>query len=380
MNGPLRGLRVVELAGIGPGPHAAMMLSDLGADVVRVVRPSTPEGEYTTTSHVLRGRTTVLADLKISEDVERVRNLVALADVLIEGFRPGVAERLGLGPDEFTTSNPRLVYARMTGWGQSGPLANTAGHDINYISLTGALDAIGPAETPLPPLNLVGDYGGGSMFLITGILAALHERHSSGIGQVVDAAMIDGISALVQPIHELRAIGQWKDSRAQNVLDGAAPFYRTYECSDGRFMAVGAVEPQFWALVMAGLGLDASSIPDRDDRSMWPELCTTLAAVFRKHDRDHWVDVFDGTDACVTPVLTFGEASAHPHITARGALVGTGTDVVAASAPRFSRTAGRIAEGTPSTVVALDAAIDTWARWGSASGPQCTTVPVTSDS
>ncbi|MCJ0949912.1 CoA transferase (plasmid) [Rhodococcus erythropolis] len=360
MSGPLSGLRVVELAGIGPGPHAAMMLSDLGADVVRVVRPTTPEMDYTTTSHVLRGRTTVLADLKRSEDVERVYELVAVADVLIEGFRPGVAERLGLGPDEFTTSNPQLVYARMTGWGQSGPLANTAGHDINYISLTGVLDAIGPTETPLPPLNFVGDYGGGSMFLVTGILAALHERHSSRLGQVVDAAMIDGVSALAQPIHELRAIGAWEDGRSQNILDGAAPFYRTYECSDGRFMAVGAVEPQFWTLVLSGLGLKEASLPARDDRATWPDLCGALGAAFLQHDRDHWVKIFDRTDACVTPVLTFSEAPSHPHVAARGALVGAGNDIVAASAPRFSRTPGRIAEGTPSTMTALDTAVKHW--------------------
>jgi alpha-methylacyl-CoA racemase len=361
MSGPLHGLRIVELAGIGPGPHAAMMLGDLGAEIVRVVRPSAPESEYALTSHVLRGRTTVLADLKDPDDVARVRGLVAFADVLIEGFRPGVAERLGLGPDELTADNPRLVYGRMTGWGQTGPLAATAGHDINYISLTGALDAIGSAENPLPPLNLVGDFGGGSMFLVTGILAALHERHSSGLGQVVDCAMVDGVSALLQPIHELRAMGLWDDGRERNLLDGGAPFYRTYRCSDGRFMAVGAVEPQFWAMVLDGLGLDAAALPDRDDRSTWPGLCDTLAAAFAERDRDHWVKVFDGTDACVTPVLTFTEAPAHPHVAARGSLVATvGTDVVAGSAPRFSRTTGRAAEGTAPTVVALDEALAAW--------------------
>jgi alpha-methylacyl-CoA racemase len=360
VSGPLHGLRILELAGIGPGPHAAMMLSDLGAEVVRVVRPSTPEAEYALTSHTLRGRTTVLADLKSVDDVARVRDLAASADVLMEGFRPGVAERLGLGPDELADVNPRLVYARMTGWGQTGPLAPRAGHDINYISLTGALDAIGPLSGPTPPLNLVGDYGGGSMFLVTGILAALHERQSSGLGQVVDCAMIDGVSALVQPIHELRAMGLWDDGRARNLLDGGAPFYRTYQCSDGLFMAVGAVEPQFYALLLSGLGLDAGSLPDRDDRSTWPALCETIAAAFREHGREHWVSVFEGTDACVTPVLTFSEAPGHAHVAARGALVGSGDDIIASSAPRFSRTAGRIAEGTASAVVALDAAVQDW--------------------
>lgn len=360
MNGPLAGLRVVELAGIGPGPHAAMMLADLGAEVVRVVRPSTPEAEYATTSHVLRGRTTVLADLKDADDVASVRAVVAEADVLIEGFRPGVAERLGLGPDELTGDNPGLVYARMTGWGQSGPMAQRAGHDINYISLTGALDAIGAAEAPVPPLNLVGDYGGGSMFLVTGILAALYERQRSGAGQVVDAAMVDGVSALLQPVHELRAVGMWHDGRADNLLDGGAPFYRTYACSDGRFMAVGAIEPQFYALLLSGLGLDESTLPDQDDRSTWPELTDLLAAAFVEHDRDHWSAVFRDVDACVTPVLTFAEAPTHPHVAARGSLVTSGQDVVAASAPRFSRTAGRTAHGTSSSVLAVDEVLTSW--------------------
>ena len=362
MSGPLTGLRVVELAGIGPGPHAAMMLSDLGADVVRVVRPTAPESEYATTSHVLRGRTTVLADLKNSVDIARVRDLINSADVLIEGFRPGVTERLGLGPDDFAKSNERLVYARMTGWGQTGPLATSAGHDINYISLTGALNAIGPTAGPVPPLNLVGDYGGGSMFLVTGILAALFERQASGLGQVVDSAMIDGVSALVQPILELRAIGVWNDGRANNLLDGGAPFYRTYACRDGQFVAVGSIEPQFYALLLKGLDLDSSSLPDQNDRSSWTSLAETFALAFRQHDRDHWVSVFEGTDACVTPVLTFAEAPSHPHVAARASLVSAGDDVVSASAPRFSRTTGRAAEGTPSTVADLDSVLGDWKK------------------
>jgi alpha-methylacyl-CoA racemase len=339
-----------------------MMLSDLGAHTVRVVRPLAVGADHDVTSHVLRGRTTVVADLKSADDRGRVVDLIASADVLIEGFRPGVAERLGVGPDEFTASNPGLIYARMTGWGQEGPLAGAAGHDINYISVTGALDAIGPAAGPVPPLNFVGDYGGGSMFLVTGILAALHERQTSGLGQVVDCAMVDGVSALVQPVHELRTVGLWEEGRANNLLDGGAPFYRTYACSDGRFMAVGAVEPQFYEQLLVGLGLDAASLPDRDDRATWSGLCETIGTAFRQHDREYWTRVFEDTDACVTPVLTFAEAPSHPHVLARGSLVSTGgSDVVAASAPRFSRTAGRIAEGTRPRVLALDVAIQEWA-------------------
>ncbi|WP_248964104.1 CaiB/BaiF CoA transferase family protein [Sphaerisporangium perillae] len=360
MSRPLAGLRVVELAGIGPGPHAGMVLADLGAEIVRVVRPSAPPAEYQHTSHVLRGRTTVLADLKDAAGLASVLDLVDRADVLLEGYRPGVTERLGLGPETCLERNPRLVYARMTGWGQSGPLARSAGHDINYISLTGALHAVGPADHPVPPLNLAGDYGGGSMFLVTGILAALWERERSGAGQVVDAAMVDGVSALVQPILELRAMGQWDDRRAGNLLDGAAPFYRTYECADGRFVAVGALEPQFYALLLKGLGLSAESLPDQNDRTRWGTLADTFAAVFRTRPRDDWARLFAGTDACVTPVLTFAEAPAHPHIAARGSLAAAGDDVVAAPAPRFSRSADAEATATSGEVQDIRAAIDAW--------------------
>ncbi|WP_412520757.1 CoA transferase [Actinomadura madurae] len=335
--GPLAGLRVVELAGIGPGPHAAMQLSDLGADVVRVVRPDTPVDDLAPGLYTQRGRTSVVADLKRFDDQAMVVEMIGLSDVLIEGLRPGTTERLGLGPDDMTARNPRLVYARMTGWGQDGPLAHTAGHDINYISTTGALHAVGTEDAPLPPLNLVGDYGGGSMYLMVGILAALWERERSGKGQVVDAAMIDGVAGLLVPILELRSRGIWNDDRANNILDGYAPFYRTYRCLDGRYVAVGSIEPQFYALLVAGLGLDPAVLPNQNDRSAWPDLSRTFAAVFLTRTRDEWAEHFAGSDACVTPVLTFAEAPAHPQAVARGFLVDSAVGVTAAPAPRFSR-------------------------------------------
>lgn len=335
MTGPLAGVRVVEMAGIGPGPLTGMMLSDLGADVVRVVRPSAPLEPET---HVVRGRRTVQADLKEPDDLASVAALIDASDVLVEGFRPGVMERLGLGPEKCLGRNPRLVFGRMTGWGQSGPLATTAGHDINYISLTGTLHAIGPAEQPYPPLNLVGDFGGGTLFLVTGILAALFERERSGQGQVVDAAMVDGVGVLAQSLLELRAKDLWDDERHHNMLDGAAPYYRTYQCSDGLFVAVGSMEPQFYALLLAGLGLDPDDLPHQEDRSRWADVSKLFESVFVEHPRSHWLEKFDGTDACVTPVLTFEQAPEHPHVAARGALRREGGHVTAAPAPRLSRT------------------------------------------
>ena len=337
LGAPLTGVRVLEIASIGPGPHAAMMLADLGADVVRISRPLPSNAAPEQRTHVLRHRVHATADLKNAEDVAHVRALVAQADVLIEGFRPGVMERLGLGPEECLEMNPRLVYGRMTGWGQDGPLRQAAGHDINYIALTGALNAIGPADQPVPPLNLVGDYGAGSSQLVIGVLAALHSRQTTGQGQVVDAAMVDGISVLLQPILELRADGSWQDERASNLLDGGAPFYRTYACADERHMAVGAIEPQFYALLLAGLGLDAGKLPAQHDKPRWPELEAALAQVFSSRDQRHWVTVFEGTDACVTPVLTFEEASAHSHVAARKSLVARAGVIHAGTAPRFSR-------------------------------------------
>ncbi|MBS44294.1 MAG: carnitine dehydratase [Nocardioides sp.] len=356
MTKPLTGVRVLEMAGIGPGPHACMMLADLGADVVRVCRPGAEEPANV---HTLRGRTTVVADLKDPRERDRVLDLAASADVLVEGFRPGVMERLGLGPEEARARNPRLVYARMTGWGQDGPLAPTAGHDINYISLTGALHAIGTADAPVPPLNLVGDYGGGSMLLVNGVLAALVQRATTGEGQVVDAAMVDGAAQLLAGILELRTTGLWNDTRGDNLLDGAAPFYGTYQCSDGGAMAVGAIEAPFYALLVQGLGLDAETLPDRDDRSTWPVLRETFAAAFAAHPRAHWESVFDGTDACVTPVLSFAEAPTHPHVAARGVLAGAQGTAVAGAAPRLSD--GQTEAAAPGGTSSLERAVETWA-------------------
>lgn len=340
--GPLAGLRVLELAGLGPGPHAAMMLADLGADVVRVERPPGRMlrfGDSPVADQVLRGRRSVAADLKDPADLAVVRALAARADVLLEGLRPGVTERLGLGADECLARNPRLIYARMTGWGQSGPWADRVGHDLNYLSITGSLAAIGrPGERPVPPLNLVADFGGGSTFCVVGVLAALVERATSGRGQVVDAAMVDGATVLAQMIWALRGQGHWSDQRGVNLLDGGAPFYDTYTCADGRYVAVGALEPHFYAALLAGLGLDPADLPDQHDRSGWPVLRARFTEVFATRDRDEWAARFDGTEACVTPVLTYAEAPAHPHLAARGTLVTMDGVPQAAPAPRFSRT------------------------------------------
>lgn len=340
MPGPLVGLRVVELAGIGPGPHAAMLLADLGADVVRVERPH-GGGELGAgaSDQLLRGRRSVAADLKDPADRESVLALVERADVLVEGLRPGVAERLGLGPAACHARNPRLVYARMTGWGQEGPLAPRAGHDINYIALTGVLHAVGHAGgRPVPPLNLVGDFGGGSMFLVLGVLAALWERDRSGAGQVIDAAMVDGVSVLAQMCWSLRAGGLWSEQRGTNLLDSGAPFYDTYACADDRFVAVGALEPQFYAALLDGLGLADEELPAQLDQAGWPLLRERFRERFAGRTRDEWAAIFADSDACVTPVLSFSEVAGHPHIAARGTLMTLDGVLQAAPAPRFSRT------------------------------------------
>jgi alpha-methylacyl-CoA racemase len=367
MAGPLTGLRVVELAGIGPAPHAAMVLADLGADVVRVERRRTGKRSGAARDQVLRGRRVVAADLKDPVDQDAVLALVDHADVLLEGFRPGVAERLGLGPDDCLARNPRLVYGRMTGWGQDGPLAPRAGHDINYLSLTGGLHAIGRAgERPVPPLNLVGDFGGGSMLLLTGVLAALWERERSGRGQVVDAAMVDGIGLLLQMTWSLRGMGMWSDERGANLIDGGAPFYDTYECADGRHVAVGAIEPQFYEALLSGLGLGDGAadgdLPDRDDPANWPELRKRIGAAFASRTRDEWAMAFDGTDACVTPVLRFDEVAAHPHAAARDTVVELDGVPQAAPAPRFSRTAPVVPAAPPAEPVDLDSVLTRWRR------------------
>jgi alpha-methylacyl-CoA racemase len=337
--GPLAGLRVVELAAIGPVPHAAMVLADLGADVLRVDRP-TAEVLGTEHDHLLRGRRRVVVDVKSAAGRDQVLRLVARADVLLEGMRPGVTERLGIGPADCRARNPRLVYGRMTGWGQDGPMADRAGHDINYISLTGALHASGRAgERPTAPINLVGDFGGGSMLLLTGVLAALWERERSGEGQVVDAAMVDGASLLMQMVWALRGAGGWQDVRGSNLLDSGAPFYDTYSCADGRWVAVGALEPQFYAALLHGLDLDPAQLPQQYNRAGWPVLRARFTEIFATRTRDEWAAVFSGTDSCVTPVLSLDEVGGHPHIAARDTLVTVDGIEQAAPAPRFSRTA-----------------------------------------
>jgi alpha-methylacyl-CoA racemase len=353
MAGPLHGLRVVELAGIGPGPHAAMLLGDLGADVVRVERPGKGPGHATEQGrdYLLRNRRSVAANLKSEEDRELALRLIAKADVLIEGFRPGVTERLGLGPQDCAKVNERLIYARMTGWGQTGPRSQQAGHDINYISLNGVLHAIGhTGDRPVPPLNLVGDFGGGSMFLVVGILSALWERERSGKGQTIDAAMVDGSSALSAMIWAFRAMGMWSDERGVNMLDTGAPYYDTYTCADGRWVSVGAIEPQFFAELLAGLGLSADEVPSQFEIGSYPRMFEIFTARFAEKTRDEWAEIFAGTDACATPVLTWSEAAADPHVTARATVINSGGVEQAAPAPRFSRTpAGPVGPPPPKT-------------------------------
>ena len=346
--GPLAGIRVLELAAIGPVPFAARLLADLGADVVRVERPRRGSvAEALNIEAMSRGQRSVGIDLKGGEGAGVALALVAEADVLLEGFRPGVAERMGIGPDACLERNARLVYGRMTGWGQDGPLAQAAGHDINYLALSGALHALGPADgTPLPPLNLVADYGGGGMLLAVGVLAALVERARSGRGQVVDAAMVEGAALLMSLMYVLRGMGQWSLERGSNMLDGSAPFYRTYATADGGFIAVGAVEPQFFAALVTRLGMPELAAAQFDP-SRWPELTNILTERFRAQTRDHWVQTFEGTDACVTPVLNVDEAPFHPHNQARGSFVIDGADRQPAPAPRFSRSGTGVPQGAP---------------------------------
>lgn len=362
--GPLTGLRVLELASLAPAPFACTVLSDLGAEVLRVDRPAAVPAQAPDVpppDPLTRGRRSAAIDLKDPRGAETVRRLAERADVLVEGFRPGVCERLGLGPAECMARNPRLVYARMTGYGQSGPLADRAGHDINYLALAGALEPLGPGDgPPLPPLNYVADFGGGGMLLVVGILAALWERERSGEGQVVDAAMVEGAALITSILHGLRGIGLWQEQRGRNLFDGSAPFYATYECADGRFMAVGAIEPQFWCELLRGLGLadamgvsevpdesDASVSPLQYDRSRWPELKARIAEVFMTRTRDEWAAHFADLDACVTPVLSPFAAHEHPHNVARGTFVDVAGQRQPAPAPRFSRTPGAVAGPSP---------------------------------
>lgn len=356
--GVLEGVRIVEFAGIGPAPFAAMLLADMGAEVVRVDRPG---AKLMIPNHITgRGRPTVEADLKNPDDVERVRALIDSADGLMEGFRPGVMERLGLGPDILLERNPRLVYARMTGWGQDGPMAQFAGHDINYISITGALAAVGPSERPVPPLNLVGDYGGGALYLVNGLLAGLHSAGRTGKGQVVDCAMCDGAVSLMAPLLEMAAADRWLPEREANMLDGGAPYYRVYRCADGLDVAVGAIEPQFFAELCRGLGIDAAEMADRHDEAQWPALRDKLAAVIASKPRAEWLERLELGDACFSAVVTYEEAAENPHLKARASMVEVDGLVQPAPAPRFLGTPSAIRSERRETIT-MDQAIDRWA-------------------
>ncbi len=338
--GPLSGVRIVEIASLAPAPFGCMILSDLGADVLRVDRAERcGQGSPQPADPLSRGRRSLGLNLKDPAAIGLLLRLIEDADVLVEGFRPGVAERLGFGPQVCAERNAGLIFARMTGWGQDGPLAQTAGHDIDYIAISGALSTVGrTGEAPVPPVNLLGDFGGGGMLLALGILAALVERASSGLGQVIDAAMVDGSALLTSFLYGLRATGAWQDKRGSNLLDGGAPFYDTYRTADGEYMAVGALEPQFYAALLDGLGLAGTGLPGQHDRAGWPALRQAFAQQFVSRTRADWEQVFAGTDACVSPVLSLAEAPRHPHAAARGAFVDVNGLTQPAPAPRFGRT------------------------------------------
>jgi alpha-methylacyl-CoA racemase len=351
MSGPLSSLTVVELAGIGPGPFACMVLADAGARVIRVDRPlagGVADGLFRNDGFVDRGRQSVALDLKQPAGVQAVLRLIERADVLIEGFRPGVTERMGLGPEVCLARNPRLVYGRMTGWGQHGPYAKMAGHDINYVGLSGALHAMGPEDRPPPPpLNLVGDYGGGGMLLAFGVVAAIVAATAAGRGQVIDAAMSDGAALLMAPIYGMAAKGYWRDQRGANFLDGSAHFYGTYQCADGKFVAVGAIEPQFYRCLLDICGVDDPAFKDQWRADAWPGLREKLAAVFRSKTRAEWAARFDGTDACVTPVLSMDEAPLHPHNVARATFAMTEAGAQPVPGPRFGANESTLPQPAP---------------------------------
>lgn len=349
--GVLQGLRVVEFSGIGPAPFCAMLLADMGAEVVRIESPVSRRNGIALERRfdlLNRGRRSVVLDLKSPSGLKAARELVRDADILLEGFRPGVMERLGLGPDTAHRSNPRLVYGRMTGFGQDGPMAHVAGHDLNYIALSGVLGSLGPRESaPTPPLNLIGDFGGGGMLLTVGVLAAYVHARATGRGQIVDAAMVDGAALLMTSIHALRAAGQWSDERGANVLDGGAPWYAVYETADKRYLSIAAIEPRFFEAFLARSKLDPDLISIQNDRPHWPRLRTLIADRIREHPLEYWCEVFAGSDCCVAPVLTLDEAADHPHSLARGSYVVVDGVRQPAPAPRFSATPSRI--GSPST-------------------------------
>jgi alpha-methylacyl-CoA racemase len=360
--GPLEGIKVIEIAGIGPGPFCAMMLSDMGAEVLRVDRAERVTGAKGGSFDLMnRGRRSVGVDLKSEQGVELVLDLVEKADGLLEGFRPGVMERLGLGPDVCLARNPRLVYGRMTGFGQEGPLAHAAGHDINYIALAGALEPIGRAgEPPVPPLNLVGDFGGGGLMLAFGMVCALVERQRSGKGQVVDAAMVDGAAVLMTMFHGFRQAGMWEERRASNLLDTGAHFYDAYECADGKYVSIGSIEPQFYRELLERTGLAGEALPHQMDRSRWPELKERLAKLFRTRTREEWCRIMEGSDVCFAPVLSMSEAPEHPHNRARATFIELAGVVQPAPAPRFSRSRPAIQGPPPQPGEHTDAALAGW--------------------
>lgn len=355
--GPLTGLRVLEFAGLGPAPFCGMLLSDMGADVVRIDRPGARYDRFTVES---RGRRSLVLDLKKGAGRETALRMIARADVLIEGFRPGVMERLGLGPEPALAGNPRLVYGRMTGWGQHGPYARFGGHDINYIAVTGALHGIGPAERPLPPLNLIGDFGGGALYLAVGILAALRHVADTGEGQVIDCAMSDGTIGLMGLLYGHFARGTWRDVRESNVIDGGAHFYNCYVCADGLWLAVGAIEPQFYQAFLDSLGITDPAFAAQMHEAGWPALRERLGTVFAGKPRAEWLAVFDGVDACVSPILSMADAPRDPHNIARDAFVEIDGVIQPAPAPRFSVTPGAVRHGPVDAGDGGDAALADW--------------------
>jgi alpha-methylacyl-CoA racemase len=362
--GPLSGIKILEFAGIGPGPFAAMMLSDMGADVLRLDRAGAvqdPIPDEPGSDILNRGRRSVALDLKHPEGIATALRLIEGADALLEGFRPGVMERLGLGPDVCLERNPRLVYGRMTGWGQEGPMAHAAGHDINYIALCGSLEPLGrKGEKPTAPLNLVGDFGGGGMLLAFGVACALVERGASDKGQVVDAAMVDGAASLMTMIHGMRQLGFWRDERGTNLLDTGAHFYDTFETADGKYVSIGSIEPQFYAELLEKTGLSGEDLPKQMDREQWPAMKTRMEAIFKSKTREQWCEIMEGSDVCFAPVLSMEEAPRHPHIAARNTFVTVAGKLQPAPSPRFSRTEAEIQRPPPQPGQHTDESLTDW--------------------